>query len=172
MEVPLFGTCAICDDVQDSKQYEGYNICTACVDIIEDIMTEYFINTFNNNKSKDLSSFIGYLHRTDTPTSDYNKILDDSSSYTRRKSNRVITAMEYSKHASNKRYFENMHVVLEWLINNPDFYLYYFKDNYVCPNCSASLFEKYTTNSIGDWFVITCSNCDTLLKKCYSPKMV
>lgn len=171
MEVPLFGTCTICGDVQDSKQYESYNICTACVDILEDIMTEYFIETLNKNKSEDFIGFINYLYRTGKYKSDHKKILDESSSYTRRKSNRVITAMEYSEHASKKRYFENMHVILEWLQENPEFYLYYFKDYYVCPNCRASSFEMFTTSAIGDWFVVSCSNCETHLKKCYSPKM-
>lgn len=170
MEVPLFGTCTICGDVQDFKQYESYNICTACADILEDIMTEYFIKTFNENKPEAFSSF-NYPYQTDKSTSDHKKILDESSSYTRRKSDRVITAMEYSEHASKKRYFENMHVVLEWLQNNPEFYLYYFKDHYVCTNCSTSFCEKFTTSTIGSWFVVSCSNCETLIKKYYSPKM-
>ncbi|MFP4654483.1 MAG: hypothetical protein ACLFMM_02210 [Methanohalobium sp.] len=170
MIVPLYGTCTICGDVQDSKQYESYNICTACADILEDIMTDYFINTFNNNKSKDFDGFVSHLYLTGKPTSDYNNILEDSSSYTRRKSNRTITAMEYSEHSSKKRYFENMNVVLEWLKDNPEFYLYYLRNYYECPNCSSSLFNKFRTCEVGNWFVVSCSNCETLLKKYYSPK--
>ncbi|MFP4654188.1 MAG: hypothetical protein ACLFMM_00650 [Methanohalobium sp.] len=165
-------TCTICGDIQDSKQYEGYNICTACVDIIEDIMTEYFIKTLNDNKPKAFNGFINYVHRTSKYTSDYKKIVKESSSYTQRKSNRVATEMKFSEYASKQRYFEHMHVVLEWLKNNPEFYHQYFKDYYVCPSCNASLFEKFTTSSIGDWFVVSCSNCKTHIKKYYSPKMV
>lgn len=165
-------TCTICGNEQDSKHYENYNICTACVDVIEDIMTEYFIKTLNDNKPKAFNGFINYLYRTSKFSSDYKKILEDSASYTRRKSSRVKTAMEYSGNISKQRYFEHMQVVLEWLKNKPEFYHHYFKEYYTCPHCSASLFEKFTTTSIGEWFVVSCSNCETLIKKFYSPKLV
>ncbi|WP_292486107.1 hypothetical protein [Methanohalobium sp.] len=164
--------CTICGQEQDSKQYEAYNICTTCVDILEDVMTEYFLKTIYNNTPKAYDNFLNYLYRTTRYISDYKRLTNNSVDYTNKIDARAKDALEHTTNPSKQRYFEHMHVVLEWLKNNPEFYHYYFKEYYVCPNCSASLFEKYTTNSIGEWFVITCSNCEALIKKFYSPKLV
>jgi translation initiation factor 2 beta subunit (eIF-2beta)/eIF-5 len=67
-------------------------------------------------------------------------------------------------------YLERLHQI--WLEKCPEFYNYYFKEYYVCPNCGASIFDNYDKQEVGDWLMITCEKCDTVIKKYFSPKFV
>jgi hypothetical protein len=54
-------TCVICGEEQDSKHYEGYNICTACFDVMEDVMCEYFIRTICRSGPQANEGYLKYL---------------------------------------------------------------------------------------------------------------
>lgn len=166
-------TCLICGELQDFKQYDGYNICTACADLMEDIMGEYFVHTISKNEPKAHADYLSYLGRTTGYISDYKKLTNKSEKYTRDVGGRVSDAIEQNNaHPSKQRYFEHMQKVLDWLGSNPEFYHYYFKDYYVCPTCSSSIFDKYCTHAVGEWLVVSCSECDSVIKKYYSLKQV
>jgi ribosomal protein L37AE/L43A len=164
-------TCLICGDMQDARHYAGYNICTACADVMEDIMGEYFVRTIWRSEPKAHEGYLSYLDRTTRYISDYKKLTRKSGQYTMNVSSRIPDAMQSnSGHPSRQRYFEYMQKVLDWLAKTPEFYHYYFKEYYVCPSCGSSIFEKYVRHNIGEWLVVSCSNCDTVIKKYYSPK--
>lgn len=166
-------TCTICGDLQDYKHYDGYNICTVCVDIMEDVMGEYFVRTIRRNIPKAHEGYLRYLNNTTKYISDYKKISQKSQQHTRDIGCRVSEAIERNnEHPSKQRYFEHMQKVLDWLESTPQFYHYYFKEYYVCPTCGSSIFEKYAQYNHGDWLVLSCSECDTVIKKYYSPKQV
>ena len=166
-------TCLICGELQDFKHYEGYNICTTCVDIMEDVMGEYLLRTIWKSEPKAHSAYLNYLNSTTKYISDYKKISQKSNKHTKEVSARVSDVLvNGSDQPSKRRYFEHMQKVLEWLEKTPHFYHYYFKDYYVCPTCNASIFEKYTRRDVGDWMVVSCSECDTVIKKYFSPKSV
>jgi hypothetical protein len=38
--------------------------------------------------------------------------------------------------------------------------------------CGASIFDSYDKQEVGDWLMITCEKCDTVIKKYFSPKFV
>ncbi|NYT19374.1 MAG: hypothetical protein GKC08_03665 [Methanosarcinales archaeon] len=165
--------CVICGDDQDYKQYEGYNICTACADIMEDVMGEYFMKTVQDaSKPKAHEGYLHYLDNTTRYVSDYKKITSKSHKYTKDVSERADDAIQESKTPSKQRYFERMHEVLDWLEKTPQFYHYYFKEHYMCPSCGSSIFEKYESEEVGEWLVISCSNCGAMIKKYFSPKLV
>ncbi|MBN2111016.1 MAG: hypothetical protein JW705_08045 [Methanosarcinaceae archaeon] len=164
-------TCVICGDLQDNRHYEGYNICTACADIMEDVMGEYFVRTIRRNIPRAHEGYLKYLDNSTRYISDYKKITQKSQQHTRNVGSRVSEAIERKDHHPSKlRYFEHMQKVLDWLERTPQFYHYYFKEYYVCPTCGASIFEKYALYNHGDWLVISCSECGTVIKKYYSPK--
>ncbi|WMW24462.1 hypothetical protein RE474_10235 [Methanolobus sediminis] len=166
-------TCMICGELQDFKHFEGYNICTTCADIMEDIMGEYFLSTIWKREPKAHAAYLNYLNNTTKYISDYKKLAQKSGQHTRDVSAKVHDALENgNSHPSKKRYFEHMQKVLDWLEATPHFYHYYFKDYYVCPECGASIFDKYTRRDVGDWMVISCSECDTVIKKYFSFKSV
>ncbi|NPE31240.1 hypothetical protein HNV12_25445 [Methanococcoides sp. SA1] len=165
--------CVICGDDQDFKQYEGYNICTSCADIMEDVMTEYFMKTVSDaTKPKAHEGYLHYLDNTSRYVSDYKKIISKSHKYTVDVSERADDALHESKTPSKQRYFERMHEVLDWLEGTPQFYHYYFKEYYKCPSCNSSIFDKYESEEVGEWLVISCSNCGAMVKKYFSPKIV
>ncbi|WP_406659716.1 hypothetical protein V7O66_07640 [Methanolobus sp. ZRKC3] len=166
-------TCLICEELQDFKHYNGYNICTACADIMEDVMGEYFVRTISKNEPKAHGAYLAYLGRTTRYISDYKKLTQKSQQYTRNVGERVSDAIiDNGAHPSKQRYFEHMQKVLKWLESSPEFYHYYFKEYYVCPTCNASIFEKYSRHNVGEWMVVSCSECDSVIKKYYSPKQV
>ncbi|WP_340818919.1 hypothetical protein [Methanolobus sp. WCC4] len=166
-------TCAICGELQDFKHFNEYNICTTCADIMEDVMGEYFLRTIWKSEPKAHGAYLNYLNNTTKYISDYKKLSQKSDKHIKDISARVSGVLENgSDHPSRKRYFEHMQKVLDWLGSTPQFYHYYFKDYYVCPNCGASIFDKYARMDMGDWMVISCSECETVIKKYFSPKLV
>ncbi|MDG6244802.1 MAG: hypothetical protein QCH31_10525 [Methanolobus sp.] len=166
-------TCIICGELQDFRHYEGYDICTACVDIMEDVMGAYFLRTIWKKEPKAHAAYLNYLSNTTKYVSDYKKISQRSEKHTKDVSARVSNAMDVQGNdPSRRRYFERMQQVLEWLETTPHFYHYYFKDYYVCPTCGASIFDKYVRSDVGDWMVISCLECDSVIKKYFSPKSV
>jgi len=114
--------------------------------------------------SKYLKDTIGYV-------TDYKRIREKSKRYFRDVKERLEAAME-DEAGPEQRYLERMLSVLDWLQDNPTFYNYYFKEYYSCPNCGASIFEHFNRQMVGDWLMITCSKCDTLIKKYFLPKQV
>jgi hypothetical protein len=166
-------TCIICGDLQDSKQYGGYNICTTCADLMEDVMGEYFVHTVSKNRPKAHAAYLDYLGQTTGYISDYKKLTVKSRKYTKDAGGRVSAALIQNGFTPSKqRYFERMQQVLDWLGSSPEFYHYYFKEYYICPACGASIFEKYCIHNVGEWMVVSCSECDSVIKKYYSPKQV
>ena len=164
--------CVICGEDQDSQYYSGHNICTACADVMEDVMGEYFIRAIWRSEPKEHGAYLKYLADTTQYISDYKKLTSNTGKYTKDISERAAHALEESETPSRQRYFERMQEVLQWLEENPQFYHYYFKEYYVCPECGASLFENYEKHEVGEWLVISCSNCGTGIKKYYSPNLV
>lgn len=167
-------TCAICGELQDFKHFERYSICTTCADLMEDVMGEYFLRTIWKNEPRAHAAYLNYLNNTTKYISDYKKLAQKSDRHIKDISARVSEVLENNSndHPSKKRYLEHMQKVVKWLETTPHFYHYYFKDYYVCPNCGASIFDKYTRADAGGWMVISCSECDSVIKKYFSPKMV
>jgi hypothetical protein len=140
---------------------------------MEDVMGEYFLRTIWKREPKAHAAYLNYLNNTTKYISDYKKLAQKSDQHTKDVSARVNDALENGGgHPSKKRYFEHMQKVLDWLEATPHFYHYYFKDYYVCPECGASIFDKYTRRDVGDWMVISCSECDAVIKKYFSLKSV
>lgn len=165
--------CIICGELQDYQIYSDYNICTTCADVMEDVMGEYFLRTIrNSSKPKAHEGYLKYLGNTSKYISDYKKITKNSKKYVHTTFEKASINLENSESPSRQRYFERMQSVLNWLSENIDFYHYYFKKYYVCPTCSASIFDSYSKEEVGDWLVISCSECGTEIKKYYSPKTV
>lgn len=165
-------TCVICGEDQDSKHYEGYNICTACFDVMEDVMSEYFIRTICRRYQHENQGYLKYLANTTQFITDYKKLTGKSQDHTKNVSKRAAKALNRDDHPSKQRYFERMQEVLDWLKKTPHFYHYYFREYYICPTCGASIFEKYTRCEVGDWLVVSCTDCGTVIKKYFSPKQV
>jgi hypothetical protein len=165
--------CIICGDDQDCKQFEGYNICTTCADVMEDVMGEYFFKMICDiKKPRAHENFLKYVNNTSRYVTDYKKVISGSGKYTKEISERVAGEALESDIPSKSRYFERVSLVLEWLKKNPQFFHYYFKEYYVCPGCGASIFERFSSEEVGEWVVVTCSNCGTMIKKYFSPKKV
>ncbi|MFQ6120372.1 MAG: hypothetical protein ACE5KE_10860 [Methanosarcinales archaeon] len=165
--------CIICGGEQDSRHYENYNICTECFDIMEDLMGEYFLRTIKYGKPKARESYIRYIENSIQYVSDYIKIRRHSRRHVKYLEGRIKNALDEMKEdGSRQRYLERLLLTLNWLKEHPEFYNYYFKDYYVCPNCKVSIFEKYNSHKVGDWLMISCANCDTVIKKYFSPKLV
>lgn len=163
-------TCTICGDALDSRSFRGYDICTACADLMEDLMSEYFIRTVGSKKDTARRGFARYLDSTTNFVSDYMKIRTHARSHARQISEKLAVELESATEGSRKRYVERLMRVLGWLENNPAFYNDYFKGYYVCPGCKASIFDHYTVKEDGDWLEITCGKCGTGIKRYFSPK--
>ena len=146
--------CIICHGELDSTHYEGYDICTECFDLMEDLMSEYFLKTITRKESGVKEMYSQHLADSISYVTDYKRIRE--------------TAIK-GKAGPRQQYLERMLQVLEWLQNNPTFYNYYFKEYYSCPNCGASIFEHYDQQMVGDWLMITCSRCGNLIKKYFLP---
>jgi hypothetical protein len=165
--------CIICGEPQDYRIYEGYNICTACVDVMEDVMSEYFLRTICDcSKPKAHEEYFKYLDNTSRYISNYKKITGGSGKHVKGISEKATNKLEHSEIPTKKRYFERMQVVLRWLEENHSFYHYYFKNYYVCPSCDSSIFDCYSKEKLGDWLLISCSHCGAGIKKYYSPKIL
>lgn len=164
-------TCEICGGEQDSRYFKDYNICTACADIMEDVMGEYFIRTIWKREPKAHKAYLQYIDHTIKYISDYKKLTDKSGSHVKKVASRVQDALEANSSPLKQKYFEHMQMVIKWLETTPHFYHYYFKDYYVCPHCGASIFDKYVRTDLGDWMIVSCSECNTVIKKYYSPQL-
>ncbi|MBU4373482.1 MAG: hypothetical protein KJ714_03380 [Euryarchaeota archaeon] len=164
-------TCKICKGDQDSKQYEEHNICTACADIIEDQMSEYFLRTLRH-ESNTKKGYLKYLENGKQYVSDYQRIRKHSKRHIQHMEEYVLEGMQKGIEGGKQRYLERLLQTINWLERCPEFYNYYFKKYYVCPNCGASIFEHYDKQDVGDWLMITCERCDTVIKKYFSPKFV
>ena len=165
-------TCTICKGEQDSKHYEGYNICTECADLMEDLMSEYFLRTLRYESSNTKSGYLNYLESGKKFVSDYQRIRKHSKRHIKHMEEHVLEEMQKGAEGGKQRYLERLLQTLNWLESTPEFYNYYFKEYYVCPDCGASIFDHYNTQEVGDWLMITCSKCDTVIKKYFSPKFV
>lgn len=163
-------TCIVCGQPQDTKHFPAYNICTACHDLLEDLMSEYFIRTIRKKGNDVHKGYLKYLETSSNYISDYRKIQRESKHQIRQVGERLRNELQSG--GPRMRYFEEMLKMLEWLKATPEFYDYYFKEYYVCPNCGASIFYNFNNERVGDWFVISCEKCDTVIKKYYSPKLV
>jgi len=167
-----YHTCLICDGIQDSKHFENYNICTMCFDIMEDVMSEYFLRTIRYSKPTSEKSYSVYLDYNVKYASDYKKIRE----HTKRHLNNIETSakheIEQGAKGTRLKYFERFVKVIEWIRNTPEFYNYYFKDYYVCPECGTSIFKDFENDMVGDWMLISCGKCGNTIKKYYLPKSI
>lgn len=164
-------TCKICKGEQDSKNYKGYNICTECADLMEDLMGEYFLRTLREG-SNTKTGYQKYLEHGKEYISDYQRIRKHSKRHIKHMEEHVHEEMQKGAEGGKQRYLERLRQTINWLEGCPEFYNYYFKEYYVCPNCGASIFEHYDKQDVGDWLMITCEKCDTVIKKYFSPKFV
>jgi len=165
-------TCRICKGDQDSKNFEGYNICTECADIMEDLMSEYFLRTLKYEGGATKMGYLKYLESGREFISDYQRIRKHSKSQIKHIEEHVREEMQKKPEGGKQRYLERLLQTINWLERCPEFYNYYFKEYYVCPGCGASIFDHYDKQEVGDWLMITCSKCDTVIKKYFSPKLV
>lgn len=164
-------TCRICKGQQDSKQYKSYNICTECADLMEDLMTEYFLRTIRSG-SNTKNSYLNYLQKGKQFISDYQRIREHSKRHIKHMEEHVLEEMQKGAEGGKQRYLERLLQAINWLERCPEFYNYYFREYYVCPNCGASIFDHYNKQDVGDWLMITCDKCSTVVKKYFSPKFV
>jgi DNA-directed RNA polymerase subunit RPC12/RpoP len=163
-------TCVVCGEVQDSKHFLEYNICTTCSDLLEDLMSEYFLRTIRQKGGDTHKNYLKYLEKSSNYISDYKKIQQGTKRQIQQVGDRLRSKLEEKK--PNQRYLEMMLKTLDWLKSTPEFYNYYFKQYYVCPTCEASIFENFDNEQVGDWLIISCEKCGTVIKKYYSPKLV
>ena len=164
-------TCKICNGQQDSKHYIGYNICTECADLMEDLMSEYFLRTIGEG-SETKKGYLKYLESGKKYVSDYKKIREHSKRHIKHMEEHVLDEMQKGEEGGKQRYLERLLKTINWLENCPSFYNYYFKEYYVCPACGSSIFDHYDKQEVGDWLMITCGKCDTVIKKYFSPKFM
>lgn len=163
-------TCKICDGDQDSKQYEGYNICTECADLMEDLMSEYFLRTLKFDKAGTDNGFLRHLQNGKDFTSDYLRIRKNSKRHLKHMGDHVLEEIEKGAEGGKQRYLDRLNQTIGWLEKCPEFYNYYFKEYYVCPDCGASIFDHFGKQESGDWMMITCDKCSTVIKKYFLPK--
>jgi hypothetical protein len=165
-------TCKICNGEQDSKHYNGYNICTECADLMEDLMSEYFLRTLKFEASNTRKGYLKYLENGKKFVSDYKRIRKHSKRHIKHMEEHVHEELQKGAKGGKQRYLERLLQAINWLESCPEFYNYYFREYYVCPNCGASIFDHYDKQELGDWLMITCEKCDTVIKKYFSPKFV
>jgi hypothetical protein len=165
-------TCIICKGEQDSKHYKDYNICTECFDLMEDLMSEYFLRTLKYEGSNSRKGYLKYLENSKQYLTDYQRIRRRSKSHLKHMGEQIKTAFQEGAAGSRQRYLERLMQTLSWLERYPEFYNYYFKEYYLCPNCNASLFDHYEKQEIGDWLIINCERCGTTIKKYFLPKFM
>lgn len=66
--------CRICKGEQDTRYFKGYNICTECADLMEDLMSEYFQRTIKIEVSNSKKWYINYVESVQQFASDYQRI--------------------------------------------------------------------------------------------------
>ena len=165
-------SCRICKGEQDTMNYTGYNICTECSDLMEDLMSEYFQRTIRSGVSKSKKWYLKYVGSVQQFTSDYNRIRAHIKQHVKHMEEHVKEEMKKGAEGARRRYLERMLQAINWLSVSPEFYSYYFKDFFACKGCGASIFEHYDKQEVGNWFMIKCDECDTVIKKYFSPKFV
>ena len=163
-------SCKICNGDQDSKHYEDYNICTECSDLMEDLMSEYFLRTLKFDRDTSAGGFVRHLQNGKHFTSNYVRIRRHSKRHLRHMEEHVLDEIEKGAEGGKQRYLDRLHQTIGWLEKCPEFYNFYFKEYYVCPDCGASIFDHYGKQESGDWLMITCDKCNTVIKKYFSPK--
>ncbi len=162
--------CLICNGDQDTRNYEEYNICTSCSDLLEDLMSEYFLRTLKYESTKNRKSYLKYLENTKKYTTNYQRIRRHTQNQIKQLKEKIKT--ELQTETPRQKYLQRLHQVLTWLEKNPEFYNHYFKKYEICPNCEASLFDHYHQEKKGDWLIITCTKCNTPIKKYFSPLLL
>ncbi len=165
-------TCKICRGEQDTKYFKGHNICTECADLMEDLMSEYFTRTIKSEGPNTRTWYIKYVENVKQFASDYQKIRKHSKQHIRHMEEHVKEEMKKGVQGGRQRYLDRLLQTINWLGGSPEFYNYYFKDYSVCPRCGSSIFDHYDKHEVGDWLMITCDKCDTVIKKYYSPKFM
>ena len=80
--------------------------------------------------------------------------------------------MKKGVEGGRRRYLERLLQTINWLSGSPEFYNYYFKDLSACKGCGSSIFDHYDKLEVGNWFMIKCDKCDTVIKKYFSPKFM
>lgn len=145
--------CCICGEELDQDHFTGYRICTACGDILEDIMMEYFVRVIARRPPYPEKEYVDYIIKNIQYVSDHEKITQKAEEHRR-------------------KFFERSLQVLRFLKDNEPFYRKYFSDYYKCPNCGASLFENFEKEEMKDWWLISCSKCGTVVKKYFIPHVL
>jgi hypothetical protein len=169
--------CDICSGDQDTKLFEKYNICTECADLMEDLMSEYFLKIISHHAKNTRESYAKYLQEIKKHPSNYAKIKKDTTRHHRhmeeaiqKELNREHTDSKEHR-LSRKRYLSRLLNNIHWLEKHPDFYYHYFEHYYTCPACGESLFDNYKAQQSGNWLVIQCGECETVVKKYFSPTL-
>ncbi|MCE8422320.1 MAG: hypothetical protein J5U19_11020 [Candidatus Methanoperedens sp.] len=162
--------CKICKGEQDSKQYKDHNICTGCTDLMEDVMSGYFVRTVKFEKKR--NGFMRYVEGGQNFQSDYQRIRKHSKRHIQHLQEHALEKMKEGAEGGKLRYLDRLLLTINWLERSPEFYNSYFKDFSTCPHCRSSIFENYEKQEIGDWLIIKCAKCDMVIKKYFSPKFI
>jgi translation initiation factor 2 beta subunit (eIF-2beta)/eIF-5 len=163
--------CAICGGEQDTKLFEKYNICTECADLMEDLMSEYFLKIISHNAKNSKESYAKYLQEIKKHPSNYAKIKKDTDKHHKHMEGDIKKELMKEHSSSEERYLTRLLDNIHWLEQNQDFYHQYFEQYYLCPSCSESLFDNYTAQQTGNWLIIKCGKCSTAVKKYFSPTL-
>jgi len=164
--------CCICGEELDQDHFTGYRICTACGDILEDIMMEYFVRVIARRPPYPEKEYVDYIKRNIQYVSDHEKITQKAESHVSTMKRRVIDRLAKEKEEHRRKFFERSLQVLRFLKDNEPFYRKYFSDYYKCPNCGASLFENFEKEEMKDWWLISCSKCGTVVKRYFIPHVL
>ena len=163
--------CDICEELQDTQNYEDVNICTRCFDVMEDIMADYFIRFVEPQEDKG-RLYVKYIEDDSKHVmSDRLHIMEKVPQHLRTLEKKIRFDLEKETVESKKQYYEWALKVLNWLKDNQWFYKYYFKHLYKCPSCGASLFKDFNSEIKGDWMIISCGVCGEIIKKYYLPEI-
>ncbi len=111
-------TCKICKGEQDSKHYRGYNICTECADLMEDLMSEYFLRTMRDGSSPK-KGYLNYLESGKQYVSDYQKIRKNSKRHIKHMEEHVHEEMQKGAEGGKQRYLERLMQAINWLERCP-----------------------------------------------------
>ncbi|NJD51843.1 MAG: hypothetical protein FIB07_03150 [Candidatus Methanoperedens sp.] len=163
-------TCRICRGEQDTRYFKDFNICTECADLMEDLMSEYFKRTIKFLGSDSKRWYNDYVETVQQSLSDYLRIRKNSKHHIRHMEEHVSEEMKKGTEGARRRYLERLLQTTKWLSGNPEFYSYYFKDFSTCKGCGSSMFDHYDKQDEGNWFMIKCDKCDTIIKKYFSPQ--
>ncbi|HEY9245915.1 MAG TPA: hypothetical protein VIO11_03620, partial [Candidatus Methanoperedens sp.] len=117
-------TCKICKGEQDSKYYKGYNICTECADLMEDLMSEYFLRTLRHESPDTKTGYMRYLENGKQYVSDYQRIRKHSRRHIKHMEEHVQEEMKKGAEGGKLRYLERLLHTINWLERCPEFYNY------------------------------------------------